>query len=85
MQEYKNRKAQLRRDLKEARSAISISFDLWTSPNAHAVLGVVAYFIDRRGRRRQAAIEGFQEDPVEDSEVEVIDEDEAVKEASEES
>jgi hypothetical protein len=56
VQEYKNRKAQLRRELKEARSAISISFDLWTSPNAHAVLGVVAYFINKRGRRRQAVL-----------------------------
>ena len=32
-----------------------------------------------------AAIKGFQEDPVEDSEVEVINEDEAIEEASEES
>ena len=32
-----------------------------------------------------AAIEGFKEDPVEDSEVEVIDEDEALEEGTEES
>jgi hypothetical protein len=56
IKEYENRKAQLRGELKEARSAISISFDLWTSQNAHAVLGVVAHFIDRRGRRRQAVL-----------------------------
>ena len=46
----------MKKDLKEARSAISISFDLWTSPNAHAVLRVVAHFIDRRGRRRNVVL-----------------------------
>ena len=53
---YEKQKEQLKKDLKEARSAISISFDLWTSPNAHAVLGVVAHFIDRRGRRRNIVL-----------------------------
>lgn len=30
-----------------------MSFDLWTSPNAHAVLGVIAHFIKKCGRRRK--------------------------------
>lgn len=46
--------------MREARSSISISFDLWTSPNCLAVLGVVAHFIDKNGQRR-AAVLGLRE------------------------
>ena len=42
----------MRKELKEAHSAILIFFDLWTSPNTHAVLGIVAYFINKDSRRR---------------------------------
>jgi len=28
-----------------------ISFDLWTLPNAHAIIGVVGYFVNKDGRR----------------------------------
>ena len=53
---YKRRKEELKIDFQEARSAISIPLDLWTSPNSHAVLGVVAHFIDRRGRHRNVVL-----------------------------
>jgi len=42
--------------MKAARSLILISFDLWTSPNAYAILGVVAHYIDRSGNRRHVVI-----------------------------
>ncbi len=51
-----NRKNQLRIELHNALSAISISFDLWTSPNAHAILGVIAHFVDKQGRRRNVVL-----------------------------
>ena len=35
---------------------ISISFDLWTSPNGHAIIGVVGHFINKDGRRRQVVL-----------------------------
>ncbi|KAG9385555.1 polyprotein [Pyrenophora tritici-repentis] len=35
---------------------ISISFDLWTSPNPYAILGVVAMWIDTTGMRRVTAL-----------------------------
>jgi hypothetical protein len=53
---YKRRKEELKIDFQEARSAISIPFDLWTSPNSHVVLSVVAHFIDKRGRRRNVVL-----------------------------
>ncbi|KAH8621778.1 hypothetical protein IG631_23655 [Alternaria alternata] len=40
------RKERLRHGMHDARSSILLSFDLWTSPNYLAVLGVVAHSID---------------------------------------
>ena len=54
--ERERRKELLRKELKAAHSAISISFDLWTSPNGHAVLGVVAHFINKDGKRRHVVL-----------------------------
>ncbi len=34
--------------LKEARSKVHLSFDLWTSPNHHAICGVTAHFVSKR-------------------------------------
>ena len=56
MQSFEQRKKLLRKELKSARSMISISFDLWTSPNAHAIIGVVGHFISEQGRRRHAVL-----------------------------
>jgi hypothetical protein len=53
---FKERKERLRHDMHDARSSISLSFDLWTSPNHLAVLGVVAHFIDNTGTRRTAVL-----------------------------
>jgi len=49
-------KRSLRAELKDAHSAISLSFDLWTSPNGHAVLGVCGHFISQAGRRRTVVL-----------------------------
>ncbi|KAK8912270.1 putative AC transposase [Metarhizium anisopliae] len=60
MDAFEARREKLKHDLREARSSISISFDLWTSPNYLAILGVVAHFIDKNGERR-AAVLGLRE------------------------
>lgn len=60
MDTFEVKREKLKHDLREARSSISISFDLWTSPNYLATLGVVAHFIDKNGDRR-AAVLGLRE------------------------
>lgn len=53
---FERRKEDLRKEMYEAHSAISMSFHLWTSPNAHAVLGVIAHLINKCGRRRKVVL-----------------------------
>jgi hypothetical protein len=50
------RKDALKKELSEAHSRISISFDAWTSPSCIAILGVIAHFVDRTGKRRSAVL-----------------------------
>ena len=49
MEEFLRRKKLLQKDLRAARSNIHISFDLWTSPNCHAIIAICAHYIDRAG------------------------------------
>ena len=56
MDAFEQKKDKLRQDLHNARSNISLSFDLWTSPNCLAILGIVAHFIDKDGKRRNTVL-----------------------------
>lgn len=56
MEEFLRRKKLLREDLQAARSNIHISFDLWTSPNCHAIIAICAHYIDRTGSRQTKLI-----------------------------
>ncbi|KAJ0129553.1 54S ribosomal protein L4, partial [Fusarium oxysporum f. sp. albedinis] len=56
MDAFRSKKQRLREDLRQARSRISISFDLWTSPNPYAVLGVIAMWIDTAGKRQTTVL-----------------------------
>jgi hypothetical protein len=56
MATFTSRKGTLKKELNEARGRISISFDAWTSPSCVAILGVVAHFIDKTGKRRTAVL-----------------------------
>ena len=56
MTAFMSKKQQLREDLQRSRSRVSISFDLWTSPNPYAILGVVAMWIDASGKRRSTVL-----------------------------
>jgi len=53
---FEVKKEKLRQDMREAHSNISVSFDLWTSPNYLAILGIVAHFISKDGKRRTAVL-----------------------------
>jgi len=53
---FETRKAALRKELDEAHSRISISFDAWTAPSGKAILGVVAHFVDKVGKRRSTVL-----------------------------
>jgi hypothetical protein len=46
MQAFELQKERLKKELAECQSNVNFSFDLWTSPNHKALLGVVAYYID---------------------------------------
>ena len=50
--EFRKQKRQLRDDLRDARSNIHLSFDLWTSPNYYAIIAIVAHYIDKNGLRQ---------------------------------
>lgn len=50
--EYKKQKKKLKYDLREARSNIHISFDLWTSPNSYAIMAIVSHYIDKDGKKQ---------------------------------
>lgn len=49
---YQVRKERLKEDLSRALSRIHFSFDLWTSPNHLALLGIVAHYIDHKGNHQ---------------------------------
>lgn len=38
----------MKRELGQALTQIHLSFDLWTSPNHDAILGVSAYILDKK-------------------------------------
>jgi hypothetical protein len=46
----------LKKELSEAHSRILISFDAWTSLSCVAILGAIAHFIDRIGKRRSVVL-----------------------------
>src|SRR5271170_7109987 len=52
IQEFEQRKREMRHELRAARSNIHISFDLWTSPNCYAIMAIVAHYIDSSGARK---------------------------------
>jgi hypothetical protein len=56
MTEFKRQKQVICNELAQAKSQISISFDLWTSPNSLAFCAVVAHFIDKDLHNRSTLI-----------------------------
>ena len=52
MGEFQRKKVEIKQSLHTSKSLIHFSFDLWTSPNALAMLGVVAHYMDNMGKNR---------------------------------
>jgi hypothetical protein len=52
---YKDRKVELKKYLARSASKIHFSFDLWTSPNNLALLGLVAHFVDEHGQNQSVS------------------------------
>jgi len=50
---YNTQAQVIRAELRNAISKIHITYDLWTSPNRHAILATSAHFIDADGRQQQ--------------------------------
>jgi hypothetical protein len=49
---FEARKKRMRTMLQKSKSKIHFSFDLWTSPNHLALLGIVAHFVDARAQNQ---------------------------------
>jgi hypothetical protein len=49
---YEAQRAIVQQELKHAITAIHLSFDLWTSPNRHAIMAIVAHFIDKQKKHQ---------------------------------
>jgi hypothetical protein len=49
---YKSKKDEIKQELSDALTKIHLEFDLWTSPNRHAVMAVTAHFLDRQGKHQ---------------------------------
>jgi hypothetical protein len=56
MTAFIKRKAELKLSLSKANSKIHFSFDLWTSPNHLALLGIVAYYIDQYSQNQLVSL-----------------------------
>lgn len=54
--EFDSQKAQVKEELQASLSKIHLTFDLWTSENGLALLGVVAHYLDREMKARSVAI-----------------------------
>ena len=52
---FQNRRGQLKGELQKAQSLVHFSFDLWTSPNHLALLGIVAHFVDEFGQNQSVS------------------------------
>jgi hypothetical protein len=46
MDDIKQRKKDIRRQLQESKSSIHLFFDFWISPNYFIIVGVVAHFMN---------------------------------------
>jgi hypothetical protein len=49
---YKSKKDEIKQELSDALTKIHLGFDLWTSPNRHAVMAATAHFLDRQGKHQ---------------------------------
>jgi hypothetical protein len=56
LDEFKELRTVLKDDILNSRSKVSISFDLWSSPNFLSMIAVCGHFIDNTGKRRHVLL-----------------------------
>lgn len=56
MEAYMKDKEKLAEELSESLSSVSLSFDLWTSPNYYSLMAIHAHFINKDGQRRDTLL-----------------------------
>jgi hypothetical protein len=54
--DFKQRRGQIRKELHLSKSLIHLSFDLWTSPNSLAMLAVVGHFVSHTGEAKSCLL-----------------------------
>jgi hypothetical protein len=54
--DFKQRRGQIRKELHLSKSLIHLSFDLWTSPNSLAMLAVVGHFVSYTGKAKSCLL-----------------------------
>jgi hypothetical protein len=55
MEAYNSRKLELKESLRRSKSRVHFSFDLWSSPNHLALLGIIAHYIDELGQNQSVS------------------------------
>ena len=45
MEDFKQRRQKIKKDLHLSKSLVHFSFDMWTSPNSIAMIAVIAHFV----------------------------------------
>jgi hypothetical protein len=54
--DFKQRRGQIRKELHLSKSLIHLSFDLWTFPNSLAMLAVVGHFVSHTGKAKSCLL-----------------------------
>ncbi|KFA69651.1 hypothetical protein S40285_04023 [Stachybotrys chlorohalonatus IBT 40285] len=49
---FKRKRAEIKADLRDALSTVHLPFDLWTSPNRHAMIGIFGHYIDKNQQQQ---------------------------------
>ena len=53
---FKQKQAHIKKELHLSKSLVHFSFDMWTSPNAMAMLGIVAHYVSHSGEAKDCLI-----------------------------
>jgi hypothetical protein len=52
MEDFKQRRKQIKKDLHLSKSLVHFSFDMWTSPNCMAMIAIIAHFVSCAGEAK---------------------------------
>jgi hypothetical protein len=56
VEDFERKRGQVRKQLALSRSAIHLSFDLWTSPNNLSIGGIIAHYFSSSGRAKDCLL-----------------------------